>query len=237
MPEANDIPTYNLKVVIQETGLKPDTLRVWERRYGLPDPERTAGGHRLYSERDIAIIKWLQERKAEGLSISRAVALWRQHVEQGEDPLEPEPSSSALPAAPPAVQGETLSELQQEWIDACLAFDEQKAEQVLTQAFAQASPETVSVQVLQKGIAAIGAEWYAGKVTVQQEHFASTLVMRRLSALVMASPPPTRPGRILVACPPDENHTIGALLLTFFLRRRGLDVLFLGADVPVDRLR
>ncbi|MCA9937221.1 MAG: MerR family DNA-binding transcriptional regulator, partial [Anaerolineales bacterium] len=39
-----------MKVVVQETGLKPDTLRAWERRYGVPSPERTAGGHRLYSQ-------------------------------------------------------------------------------------------------------------------------------------------------------------------------------------------
>ena len=51
--------TYNLKAVVQETNLKPDTLRAWERRYGLPNPERTAGGHRLYSQRDIDTLKWL----------------------------------------------------------------------------------------------------------------------------------------------------------------------------------
>jgi DNA-binding transcriptional MerR regulator len=37
-------PTYNLKVVVQETGLRPDTLRAWERRYGLPQPDRRGGG-------------------------------------------------------------------------------------------------------------------------------------------------------------------------------------------------
>ncbi|MBN1317671.1 MAG: MerR family DNA-binding transcriptional regulator, partial [Anaerolineales bacterium] len=45
----DNTPVFNLKVVIKETGLKADTLRVWERRYGLPGPNRTAGGHRLYS--------------------------------------------------------------------------------------------------------------------------------------------------------------------------------------------
>ncbi len=48
-------PAYNLKVVLKETGLAADTLRAWERRYGLPMPQRTAGGHRLYSQRDIEI--------------------------------------------------------------------------------------------------------------------------------------------------------------------------------------
>jgi DNA-binding transcriptional MerR regulator len=66
-------PAFNLKAVLRETGLAADTLRAWERRYGLPTPQRTAGGHRLYSQYDIETIKWLIARQAEGLSISRAV--------------------------------------------------------------------------------------------------------------------------------------------------------------------
>jgi DNA-binding transcriptional MerR regulator len=76
----DETPTFNLKAVIQETGLKPDTLRAWERRYGLPSPKRTPGGHRLYSGRDIDMLKWLIARQEEGLSISRAVELWRARV-------------------------------------------------------------------------------------------------------------------------------------------------------------
>ena len=74
---AHEMATYNLKAVVQQTGVKPDTLRAWERRYGLPQPERTAGGHRIYSEEDIEILLWLLSKQAEGLSISRAVKLWK----------------------------------------------------------------------------------------------------------------------------------------------------------------
>ena len=75
--------TYNVRAVVRETGLKPDTLRVWEQRYGLPMPQRSPGGHRLYSERDIAVLKWLVARKGEGMSISRAVALWKSLEDEG----------------------------------------------------------------------------------------------------------------------------------------------------------
>ena len=80
-------PAYNLKVVIRETGLKPYTLRAWERRYGLPNPQRTEGGHRLYSQHDIEMIKWLIERQNEGLRINHAVELWRSFEEAGQEPL------------------------------------------------------------------------------------------------------------------------------------------------------
>jgi DNA-binding transcriptional MerR regulator len=232
-------PTYNLKVVVQETGVKPDTLRVWERRYGLPEPERTPGGHRLYSERDIAIIKWLTDRKAEGMSISRAVALWHSLEAEGSDPLHlsaPSPALTSPAPTPTLPTGAGIAELRHKWVAACLNFDEQRAEQIATQAFALYPPEAVTLEVLQKGIAELGERWYQGEVTVQQEHFGSALAIRRLDALIMAAPPPSRPGRILVACPPQEEHVIPSLIMTFFLRRRGWDVVLLGANVPLERL-
>jgi DNA-binding transcriptional MerR regulator/methylmalonyl-CoA mutase cobalamin-binding subunit len=231
-------PTFNLKAVIQETGLKPDTLRAWERRYGLPNPKRTAGRHRLYSQYDIEILKWLVARQEEGLSISRAVALWRQLEADGKNPLEePAYALPEKPAGPPSVPtGSTLVELKQEWYDACLAFDEKSADNVLTYALALFPPETVCIEILMKNLAAIGEAWYRGAATVQQEHFASESAMRRLEAMVAALPPPTRPGRIMVGCAPKDDHSFPALLLTFLLRLRGYAVTYLGARVPSSEM-
>ncbi len=238
MPGANRTPTYNLKAVVQETGLKPDTLRAWERRYGLPQPQRTTGGHRLYSQNDIDMLKWLVARQDEGLSISRAVDLWHSLQESGQDPLllSAHPHPTSLISQPSLPVGNTITELRQTWISACLAFDERAAENILAQASALYPLETVCFELLQKGLVNIGEGWYKGDISVQQEHFASALAMRRLDALVAATPPPTRLGRILVACPPEEEHTFSPLLLTLLLRRQGWDVLYLGADVPTSRL-
>ncbi len=226
----HDEAYFNLKDVVKQTGVKPDTLRAWERRYGLPGPGRSEGGHRLYSRRDIETVKWLLGRQEEGLSISRAADLWHQTVAAGRDPL----ATPVTPALP--VGGETLSDLRAGWITACLNYDERKAEQMVAQAFALYPPELVAIGLLQKAVSEIGAGWYQGEVTVQQEHFCSGLAIRRLESLIMGSPAPTRPGRILVAAPPQEQHAIGLLLLTFLLRRRGWEVLYLGSNVPTDRL-
>ena len=239
MLNSDKTPTFNLKVVVRETGLKPDTLRAWERRYGLPEPDRTSGGHRLYSQHDIDTLKWLLARQDEGLSISRAVDLWRQMETEGQDPLKHMPVSGSL-SADPIVQsstGEILENLQQDWLSACLNFDETEAEQILNQAFALYPVETVCIALLQTALSEIGENWYQGEVSVQQEHFASALAMRRLEALLAASPPPTRSGRVLLGCPPEEEHIFVPLLLTLFLRRRGWHVVYLGASVPVARMQ
>lgn len=235
----SDKPTYNLKAVVQQTGLKPDTLRAWERRYGLPDPERTSGGHRLYSEHDIEILKWLLARQEEGLSISRAVKLWRSLRAEGEDPFQAMPIEGQAPEPLDYTAndlGDNIAEMRQAWIDACMDFDERRAENVLTQAFAYYPPEIVCFELLQKAIGEIGNQWYEGKTTVQQEHFASALAVRRLDALLAATPAPTRSGRVVVACAPEDDHTFSPLLLSLILRRQGWDVVYLGAKVPANRL-
>ena len=129
-----------------------------------------------------------------------------------------------------------LDEHREAWIEACLAFDEQAAERALSQVFAIVAPEIACMEVLQKGLAEIGERWYQGAISVQQEHFASSLAMLRMSALFVAAPPPTRAERILAACPPGEEHDFILLLAAFLLRRRGWDVVYLGANVPLSRL-
>jgi DNA-binding transcriptional MerR regulator len=124
---------FNLKAVIQQTGLKPDTLRAWERRYGLPSPHRSSGGHRLYSPHDVETIRWLMARQREGLSIQRAVDLWRQIVAEGRDPLQAATpiAAQAVPVSPAGALGETIGLHRESWLEACLAFDEQRAEQIV----------------------------------------------------------------------------------------------------------
>jgi methanogenic corrinoid protein MtbC1 len=231
-------PAFNLKAVLRETGLAADTLRAWERRYGLPTPQRTAGGHRLYSQYDIETIKWLIARQAEGLSISRAVDLWNEQTATGSDPLAAlAPISMVLSQTVPAnIPADTnLNAIRAEWINACMNFSEVQAEQALNKAFSMFPVESVCIDVLQKGMSEIGTLWYENRASVQQEHFASGLAMRRLDALLSASPAPTRPQTILVGCPSSEWHTFTPLMLSLLLRRRGLNVIYLGANVPADR--
>ena len=225
----SNTPTFNLKAVIKETGIAADTLRAWERRYGLPMPDRTPGGHRLYSQHDIEIIKWLMAKQREGLSISRAVDLWNDLTASGQNPL---PAPVTQLALVPSVNLDTV---RQSWLDACLDFNESAAEQVLNQAFALYPLETVCVEILQRGLNEIGEMWYHANATVQQEHFASALAQRRLDALIAAAAPPTRPQTILIGCTVNEQHTFTPLLFALLLRRRGLRVVYLGANVPIQR--
>lgn len=224
-------PLYRINTVCELTGLSPDAVRAWERRYGIPQPQRTTGRHRLYSRRDIRILKWLQARQAEGMRISKAVALWRSLSASGQDPfLMTEIGEEA------SQNKEQLDALRADWLRACLDFNEVKTEQVLDTAFAEHDVERVATQVLQRGLHDMGDLWYRNLVSVQQEHFASELAMRRLHTLLAGCPPPRQRQTAVVVMPAGEQHSFATTLLTFFLRRRGWHVMHLGGDVPLEYL-
>jgi MerR family transcriptional regulator, light-induced transcriptional regulator len=224
-------PVYNVKAVVQETGLTPDILRAWERRYGLPLPERSVGGHRLYSQKDIDLLKWLVARKREGLSISHAIELWKRMSERGIEVL-----PKAAPASRATQPGNGPTGLRDEWVSRCMAFDERGAESVLAQGFGMFAPEAICTDILQRGLTTIDDLWYQGQASSQQIYFAAQLGMRRLATLLATTPSPSRSARLLLGCPPEEQHTFGALLLSLLLRRQGWDVLYLGANLPLERL-
>jgi len=226
-------PVYNLKVVLKETGIKADLLRAWERRYGLPMPQRSAGGHRLYSQRDIATIKWLIARQNEGLSISSAVEHWKEIEAEGRDPLGDHQSPELAPLTR-FTPDSTLDMLRNRWLVECKSFNESTAEQILNQAFSLYPVEMVVSQILQLGLRDLGELWFNGDATVQQEHFTSALALRRLETLIAATPPPTRKQTIMLACPSEEWHTFSMVVLNLLLRRKGHHVVFLGANVPTD---
>jgi methanogenic corrinoid protein MtbC1 len=230
-------PVFNLSVVLNETGLKPDILRVWEKRYGLPKPSRSSGGHRLFSRLDIETVKWLQARQGEGLSIKHATDLWKELVADGQDPIGEYKRSKAFTPELSPIGGVQLDVMRNKWLEACLAFNRHQADAILNEAFALYPIEHICVEILLKGLSQIGERWYRGLITVQQEHFVSAQIMRRLEALINAAPDPTREQAILIGCPSGELHTFPSLFLSLMLRRRGYQVIDLGADIPFDQLQ
>jgi DNA-binding transcriptional MerR regulator len=215
--------------VINEVGINPVTLRAWERRYGLVKPKRSPGGHRLYSRQDIEMLKWLIERQKEGLSISSAVEMWRSQQQDHQ-----EISRQIQTPVSEIGTGETmLDELREQWLSTCFAFDDQAANRTLDQAFVVAAPEMILSEVIQKGLAQIGELWNVGSISIQQEHFATAIAIRRVNALMAATATPTRAGHILVACPPGEQHDFILLMISYLVKRCGWDVVYLGSNVPL----
>ncbi|RMD75407.1 MAG: MerR family transcriptional regulator [Chloroflexi bacterium] len=226
LSQFSDKPRYNTKAVAQETGVPADTFRAWERRYGIPRPQRTEGGHRLYSERDIATIRWLRDRTAEGLTISQAIALMNDGSETGLSWL-----NTAVDTEP-----HTWERMQARMINALTDFDATRAEQILGEAFALYPLEDVFLKLIQPVMIEIGEQWHAGRISVTAEHFATQFIRRKLSSLFNTYNVTEGRGLVVVGCAPSEQHDLGALMLAVFLVRHGWQVVYLGPEIPVRDL-
>ena len=217
-------PIYNMKAVSQRTGIPAPTLRAWERRHKALAPGRSSGNYRLYSERDIAILEWLDQKTKTGLSISRAVALLERMLAGSEGAL-----SSAT--APDRLQD--LPRLNAALREALGELDERAAGAILAEAFALYPIEDVWEGVITPALAGIGDDWHAGRIGIATEHFATSYLLGRLLALLNAQPVGEGP-LILLGCAPGERHEIGVLMLALMLRRAGHNTRYLGGDVPLQ---
>jgi MerR family transcriptional regulator, light-induced transcriptional regulator len=202
----------------RRAGVSIDRLRAWERRYGLLEPVRTAGGYRLYSPADEGRVRAMQAQLAAGVSAAEAAA-------------------AVLHAAQADIAGPDGVRRRRAELAAALAgFDEPGAVGLLDALFAQLGDEQALDAVVFPVLRQVGDRWACAELHVGQEHFASTLVEARLLGRFQALPDGSGP-HALLACAPGERHTLGLVALAIALRHRGRRVTYLGADTPIPDLR
>ncbi len=229
--EYSEEPIYNMKAVEQQTGISAATLRAWERRYSLVAPKRTASGYRLYSDRDVALFRWVRMQMDEGLTISRVVAML-DNLRDGGEPIWIDDGDGAMlvkPDSPLPPLG-----LVQPLFKALVDLDDDRADEILEQAFATYTMPTVYLDLIATTLVEIGEAWRRGEVFISTEHFATTYLCGRLLALLQAYPHRADRPMIFVGCAPGERHEVGALIFGVMLRQQGFNVAYLGQDIPAE---
>jgi MerR family transcriptional regulator, light-induced transcriptional regulator len=223
---ASDRPTYNTAAVEQRTRLRPATFRAWERRYGFPKPRRLPGNQRLYSDQDVAAIRWLQRRTDEGLAISHAIRLLQVRLREGRVP---DRRAHAEPGRPAMALADDLGR-------ALLALDTGAADQILSEAFAMYPVEEVCRSVIAPTLVEVGERWLRGEISVAAEHFASSFIRRKLFSLFNVYETGRGRGLVFAGCAPDEWHEVGLLMISLFLVRHGIRLNYLGPNLGSDGL-
>jgi len=235
MPTIVDLPEepkYTIKTVSIQTGIRPITLRAWERRYSLLSPFRSDNRYRLYSERDIATLRWIKNRLDGGLSISSAVREFKDFQKKETWPeampvLQPGPSLHQ--ARPPASFASQLTQT-------LLCHDETTAMILLGEAHASFDLTTICLEIIVPCLVDIGEKWHRGEIRIADEHYVTTFLRGKLMSLLQAYPNRRNMPNIITATAPSELHEIGSLILSVLLRRDGYRVEYLGSDVPVEDL-
>jgi hypothetical protein len=201
--------------VAQATGVPAATLRAWERRYGVLRPDRTPGGHRVYSPADVARVNALLAIMAGGRSVSVAAAELGGH--------------SAAAAGP---DGD--AELAREAWESVDRFDEAGLRGVLALAVSRygvgSALDAVAVPLLRR----LGSEWRQSPRNIAREHFASTIVRAAGVELVGLGGGRGRAPRCVSFCPEGELHDLGTVMAAASIAAVGWRSIVLGAHTPLS---
>ncbi|MBM7694723.1 methanogenic corrinoid protein MtbC1 [Peribacillus deserti] len=225
---ARQVPKYNIKAASNLLGIRSGTLRAWERRYQFIAPVRNESGHRMYTEEHIGILRWLVSKVNEGFTISQAVSLLEseaQHINEQAETQERKRNEG---------QEETLVH---ELLGCLLVFNENKAHELMDRIFSIYTIEKAIIDVLGHVIIQVGDLWERGKITAAHEHFATSILRSRIGYIMHTIPQNSLLPKAAAVCAPGEQHELGLLIYTLFLRLKGFQVVYLGQSVPEKDLQ
>jgi len=214
---------FSISDLEQLSGIKSHTIRMWEQRYNLLQPVRTATNIRTYSEDDLRRLLNVSTLCARGQRISQVARLSDAEISQAvlaccDDAHDYHRQVNGLLAA-------------------MLSLDEERINQLLTEAAAKLGFESMMLFVAYPLLQRIGLMWLAGTVNPAQEHMLANLLRQKMLAATDALPPvPTTARRWVLFLPADELHELALLFMNYAVRLRGQHTLYLGQNLPTEQL-
>jgi DNA-binding transcriptional MerR regulator len=225
MAEIETGTQYSIKAVAIATGLSVETLRAWERRYRIVEPQRTSSGHRVYTSRDVARLRVLRETTDRGHPIGKIA-----HLSDAElgmlltDRHEDHPNQA--PAG--ALAARILAAIERYDMDEC--------DQALAMAFALLPIADVVSEILSPVLREVGERWHRGTFTVGQERLISSSVRRQISSLLNTYNNTAKGSTVVFATVSGEPHELGILMFALLAASRKVRACYLGPDLPPEEI-
>lgn len=217
--------SLSIASVERDTGLSKDTLRVWERRYGFPNPLRDGQGERSYPLEQVERLRLIKRLLDAGHRPGRIVALPVEDLEGLVEQLEPVCSPLA---------GLTQDDLQP-LMDAVYSHDVESLRRLLTQRVAYLGLSRFVLEVVAPFNRMVGDAWLRGRMQIYEEHaYTESLqvVLRHaLHSLPLADPQDAP--LALLSTFPGEQHGVGLLMAECLLRLEGCRCISLGVQTPI----
>lgn len=214
---------FSISDLEQLSGIKAHTIRMWEQRYGLLRPVRTATNIRMYSNDDLRRLLNVSTLCGRGKRISQVASL----------------SDAEIQVAILACCDDAHDYHQQvnALLAAMLSFDEQRLSQLFTEAAGALGFENMMLYVAYPLLQRIGLMWLADTVHLAQEHLLAHLLRQKILAATDALPVvPTSARRWVLFLPANELHEVALLFMNYALRARGQHTLYLGQNLPISEL-
>lgn len=216
--------TYSIKDLEKFTGIKAHTLRIWEKRYGVVEPERTPTNIRYYTDTDLKKLLNISILNRHGFKISDIVEL-------SDDQM----SEKILQLTQRLYDAESQIE---SLVVSMIDVDENRFDKILTSAIIKLGFEQAVLKVIYPFFERLGMLWQVGSISPAQEHFMSNLIRQKLIVAIDGLATSAVPGAdtFLLFLPEGEWHEIGLLFTSYLIRKRGHHVVYLGQSVPFDNL-
>ena len=227
------MPLHPMRVVVLRTGLTPDLLRVWEKRYGVVTPTRSAGGQRLYSDADVERLALLTRAVSGGRTISQVAKLSATELQAvvladvGALPVTPAQAAASSVESPGSVCAAALLAVER--------FDAVELESTLRGAVLRLGVDQMLDEVIGPLLVTIGSNWREGHMRPAHEHLASA-VRRTLSWCIAYAAPPASAPAVVVATLAGQTHEFGALLAAATAVSQGWRVVYLGTSLPAGEI-
>ena len=224
---------FTVKHAAELAGISTDTLRAWERRYAVVAPSRTAAGYRLYDAEQVQMLTDMRELVEAGWSARQAAA---EVSSRRPEPASPPGSGLTSPAeeAPSlAVRGSDRTGLGDALVEAASRMDAERLAEVLDEGFGRNSFEVVVDSWLMPAVVQLGDAWERGQISEASEHLASHAILRRIAAVFEASARTAEGPRVVIGLPAGCHHELGVFAFACAARRVGLNVLYVGTNLPI----
>jgi MerR family transcriptional regulator, light-induced transcriptional regulator len=213
---------YRIHAVSEITGVPEATLRAWERRYAVPIPVRTSSGYRLYSQKDVDLVKRMRELCANGMAPVDAAKMV---ADQGR----PTPSLADFSADPYEAVAARIA-------DATRRMDPHAIESEVRLAMSLGDAISVVERAFCPALEQIGSDWERGLITVGHEHLASEILTGATRDLLRLLGPARPTGEVVLACFAEEEHVLPLHAAAFRFVELGYRPHVLGARTPPDGL-
>lgn len=213
---------HRIQRVAKLTGLSKDVIRIWERRYGLVKPLRSANRYRSYTDDEVALLRYVKLQLDQGQSIGDLVAMGREQLAA----LAVGMAREAAPHTPP------YHRLLEELTMLLDPLNREAFERRLNGAVAVIPFEEALFGILLPLQTRIGDLWHQGKISVAVEHYVTNQVRQKLFSAMNQLPVHMEGPHSVVGCPPGEHHEVGAQAAAYISAVCGCRTYYLGANVP-----
>lgn len=221
-------PSFNIAAVERDTGLSKDVLRMWERRYGFPVPERDSNGERLYPAAQVERLRLIKRLMDQGHRPGKLIATPIEELSLLA-PRRPRPERREQETADHAGLDELLALIKQHAANDYMQALQQRLVRLGLQGFVQ----DIVAPLTQR----VGDAWEDGEVEVFEEHLFTELTKRVLRQAISVLPHGTGAPRMLLTSAPDEQHMLGLLMLEAVATLEGAECIPLGTQMPLLEIK